>query len=44
VDASDTPDSLAKKVHVLEYQHYPIVIEDIVVKLPEFSFKSPEEG
>lgn len=41
--ASDTPDSLAQKIHELEYQHYPRVIEDIVVKLPEFSVKSPGE-
>jgi phosphoribosylglycinamide formyltransferase-1 len=44
VDASDTPDSLAQKIHRLEYQHYPKIIEDLVVKLPEFSVKSPEEG
>jgi phosphoribosylglycinamide formyltransferase 1 len=34
VDPSDTPDSLAIKVHALEYLHYPKVIEDIVTKLP----------
>ncbi len=44
VDASDTPDSLAKKIHDLEYQHYPKIIEDLVVKLPEFSVETPEEG
>ena len=44
VEASDTPDSLAHKVHGLEYQHYPKIIEDIVVKLPEFLVKSTEEG
>ena len=27
VDPSDTPDSLAEKVHALEYLHYPKVIE-----------------
>jgi phosphoribosylglycinamide formyltransferase 1 len=43
VDASDTPDSLAEKIHNLEYQHYPKVIEELVVKLPEFLVKSPEE-
>ena len=42
VEKSDTQESLAAKVHVLEYQHYPKVIEDIVVKLPEFSIKSTE--
>jgi phosphoribosylglycinamide formyltransferase-1 len=44
VSASDTPDSLAIKIHNLEYQYYPKIIEDIVVKLPEFSVKSPDEG
>jgi phosphoribosylglycinamide formyltransferase-1 len=44
VEKSDTPDSLAKKIHNLEYLHYPKVIEDIVVKLPEFSVKSTEEA
>jgi phosphoribosylglycinamide formyltransferase 1 len=43
VDPSDTPDSLAAKVHALEYQHYPKVIEDIVSKLPDFLIKSPDQ-
>jgi phosphoribosylglycinamide formyltransferase-1 len=43
VDASDTPGSLAAKVHELEYSHYPKVIEDLVVSLPEFSVESPEK-
>jgi phosphoribosylglycinamide formyltransferase 1 len=43
VDAADTHDSLAAKVHALEYQYYPKVIEDIVVKLPDFLIKSPEK-
>jgi phosphoribosylglycinamide formyltransferase-1 len=28
----DTPDSLAKKIHALEYEHFPKVIEDYVLK------------
>jgi len=44
VEKSDTPDTLAKKIHDLEYLHYPKVIEDIVAKLPEFSVKSTEEA
>ena len=44
VEPSDTPDTLAQKIHALEYQHYPKVIEDIVTKLPEFSVKSSEEA
>jgi phosphoribosylglycinamide formyltransferase-1 len=43
VDPSDTPSSLAERVHALEYQHYPRIIEDLVVKLPDFLIKSPEE-
>jgi len=30
VDAHDTPDSLAKKIHALEYRHYPEVIERLL--------------
>lgn len=44
VEKSDTPDSLAGKVHTLEYKHYPKVIEDLVVKLPDFLIKGPEEA
>jgi phosphoribosylglycinamide formyltransferase 1 len=44
VETSDTPDSLAQKIHSLEYLYYPKVIEDIVIKLPEFSVKSSEEA
>jgi len=43
VDPSDTHDSLAEKVHALEYLHYPRVIEELVVKLPDFLIKGPEE-
>jgi phosphoribosylglycinamide formyltransferase-1 len=44
VEATDTTESLAKKIHSLEYQYYPKVIEDLVEKLPEFSVKTPEQG
>ncbi|HPW27701.1 MAG TPA: phosphoribosylglycinamide formyltransferase, partial [Tenuifilaceae bacterium] len=30
VNPSDTPDTLAQKVHALEYQHYPRVIESLL--------------
>jgi phosphoribosylglycinamide formyltransferase-1 len=43
VDPSDTPDTLAEKVHTLEYKYYPKVIEDIVLELPDMLIKSPEE-
>lgn len=32
VTATDTPDDIAEKVHVLEYKHFPKVIESIIVK------------
>ena len=30
VDENDTPDAVAKKVQVLEHQHYPLVIEKLL--------------
>jgi len=30
VDPSDTPDTLASKVHALEYEHFPRVIEEVL--------------
>jgi phosphoribosylglycinamide formyltransferase-1 len=35
VDPSDTPDSLAVKVHALEYEYYPKIIEDLIINLPD---------
>jgi len=32
VEAGDTPDMLASKVHALEYLHYPRVIEEVLTK------------
>ena len=34
VDPDDTPESLAGKVHELEYRYFPEVIEDLIQKLP----------
>ena len=31
IDSSDTPDSLAEKVHQLEYEHFPRVIEEVLM-------------
>jgi phosphoribosylglycinamide formyltransferase-1 len=42
VEPSDSHESLAEKVHALEYLHYPRVIEDLVVKLPDLLIKSAE--
>ena len=30
VEESDTPESIAQKVHVLEYEHFPVVIEGLL--------------
>ena len=35
VEPSDTPDSLALRVHALEYKYFPKVIEDLILKVPE---------
>jgi phosphoribosylglycinamide formyltransferase-1 len=32
VDRADTPQSLAEKVHKLEYEHYPRIIEELLLK------------
>jgi len=37
VDPADTPDSLAEKIHALEYEHFPRVAEELVLKLPDVS-------
>jgi phosphoribosylglycinamide formyltransferase-1 len=33
VDMNDTPDTLASKIHTLEYKHFPRVIEDLILKM-----------
>lgn len=35
VSPEDTPDTLASKVHELEYKHFPVIIEELVTKLPD---------
>jgi phosphoribosylglycinamide formyltransferase-1 len=30
VEPDDTPDTLAKKIHLLEYEHFPRVIEEVI--------------
>lgn len=34
VEPSDTPDTLAARIHELEYKYFPEVIEDLIGKLP----------
>jgi phosphoribosylglycinamide formyltransferase 1 len=43
VDPSDTASSLAEKVHALEYEFYPKVIEDLVARLPDLFVQSAEK-
>jgi phosphoribosylglycinamide formyltransferase-1 len=43
VEATDSADTLAEKIHILEYEHYPKVIEKLVAELPDFLIKGPEE-
>lgn len=33
VEASDTPDSLAQKIHALEHEHYPVIVEKVIEEL-----------
>lgn len=35
VEPTDTPETLAVKIHALEYKHFPGVIEELVGRLPE---------
>jgi phosphoribosylglycinamide formyltransferase 1 len=37
IDTEDTPDTLAAKVHSLEYEYFPKVIEELVAKLPDMN-------
>lgn len=37
VDTEDTPETLATKIHRLEYLHFPRVIEEVIKGLPERS-------
>lgn len=32
VETSDSPDSLAKRIHKLEYEHFPVVVEKLLQK------------
>ena len=38
IHPQDTPASIAQKVHQLEYQHYPVVLENLIHKLNSKSF------
>lgn len=34
VTPTDSPDDVARKIHVLEHQHYPRVVDEVLVRLP----------
>jgi len=44
VAKDETAESLAVKIHALEYEHFPKVIEGIVAKLPDLLIKGPEQA
>jgi phosphoribosylglycinamide formyltransferase-1 len=33
IEADDTPDSLAQKIHTLEHEHYPLIVEKVISDL-----------
>ncbi|MFL5743864.1 MAG: phosphoribosylglycinamide formyltransferase [Niastella sp.] len=33
IEAGDTPDSLAQKIHALEHEHYPVIVEKVIEDL-----------
>jgi phosphoribosylglycinamide formyltransferase 1 len=35
VEPDDTAETLASKVHALEYEHFPVIIEELINKLPD---------
>jgi phosphoribosylglycinamide formyltransferase-1 len=35
VTAEDTPETLAQKVHELEYKYYPKTIDELISRLPD---------
>ncbi len=43
VDPTDTPESLAEKIHVLEYLHFPRIIEELIKDLPDLSIEGVKE-
>jgi phosphoribosylglycinamide formyltransferase-1 len=39
IDPADTPDSLASRVHALEYEHFPKVIEEVIEGFGEENYE-----
>ena len=33
IEPEDTPETLAKKIHLLEYEHFPKIIEEVIMEL-----------
>ena len=33
IEPQDTPETLAKKIHLLEYEHFPKIIEEVIMEL-----------
>lgn len=36
IDKSDTPESLAAKIHELEYFHFPVIVQKVIEALPSW--------
>ncbi|MCF2875992.1 MULTISPECIES: phosphoribosylglycinamide formyltransferase [unclassified Tenacibaculum] len=32
IDKNDSPEQIAKKIHILEYEHFPKIIEEVITK------------
>jgi phosphoribosylglycinamide formyltransferase-1 len=43
VDPTDTAESLAEKIHALEYLHFPRIIEKLIKDLPDLSIEGVKE-
>lgn len=41
ISPDDTPDSIAEKIHVLEHEHFPVVIDDLLKRVPSAEWWMP---
>ena len=39
----DTPDTVAKKIHTLEYEYFPKVIEELIISENKTTFDTSEK-
>jgi phosphoribosylglycinamide formyltransferase-1 len=38
IQPGDTAESIAQKVHALEYKHFPVIIEKVIRKFPDSGY------